>query len=98
MVQSPSREGDRVVAVFLATGPSPADPSFAEAKARLTALGYHGYSGGDTACSQGAEEALPHLQDYSLSLEFAIRDDAERFAQRYGPILGIASVTVFCVD
>ena len=92
------QQGDRVVAVFVATGPSPAQPSFVEAKARLTALGYHGYSGGDTDCSQGAKEALPHLHDYSLSLEFAVRDDAEQFAGLYGPILGIATVTVFCVD
>ena len=43
-------------------------------------------------------EALPHLQDYSLSLGFATRADADSFAELYGRILGIATVTVFCVD
>lgn len=93
-----ARQGDRVVAVFVATGSSLADPSFSKAKARLTALGYRGYSGGDTSCSQGAKEALPQLEEYSLSLEFATRAEADRFSALYGPVLGTAGVTVFCAD
>ncbi|CAA9257420.1 MAG: hypothetical protein AVDCRST_MAG76-2641 [uncultured Acidimicrobiales bacterium] len=92
------KQGDRVVAVFLATGTTLADPSFERARARLTSLGYKGRSGGDTACSQGAKQALPQLQDYALSVEFATRADADRFAALYGPVLGTATVTVFCVD
>lgn len=93
-----SQQGDRVVAVFVATGASLADPSFATAKSRLASLGYRGYSGGDTSCSQGAREALPQLQDHSLSLEFATTADAARFAARYGTVIGTATVTVFCAD
>ena len=92
------KQGDRVVAVFLATGTTLADPSFAQAKARLNRLGYKGYSGGDTDCSQGAREALPRLQEYSLSVQFASRAEADRFAALYGPVLGTATVTVFCAD
>lgn len=92
------QQGDRVVAVFVATGTTLGDPSFARAKAGLVALGYRGYSGGDTSCSQGAREALPQLQDYSLSLEFATSTDAARFAAQYGKVIGTATVTVFCAD
>ena len=92
------KQGDRVVAVFVASSASLADPSFARAKARLNSLGYKGYSEGDTSCSQGAKEALPQLQDHSLSLEFASRAEADRFVVLYGPVLGTATVTVFCVD
>jgi len=87
-----------VVAVFVATGPNLGSPSFAPAKARLATLGYRGFSGGDTACSQGAQEALPKLQAYSLSLPFATQADAARFASLYGPVLGTARITVFCAD
>ena len=92
------QQGDRVVSVFVATGASLGEPSFTKAKARLEALGYGSYSGGDTACSKGAEEALPQLRAYSLSLEFATRADADRFATLYGPVIGTAGVTVFCAD
>jgi Tfp pilus assembly protein PilW len=92
------QQGDRVVAVFVATGATLGDPSFTRAKARLTSLGYRGHSGGDTGCSRGAKEALPQLQAYSLSLEFATDADAARFASLYGKVIGTASVTVYCAD
>jgi len=92
------QQGDRVVAVFVATGASLDEPSFATARARLGVLGYTGFSGGDTACSRGAKEALPQLKGYSLSLEFATRADADRFAARYGRVIGIAAVNVYCAD
>lgn len=91
-------QGDRVVAVFVATGASLADPSFAKARARLKAIGYAPTSSGDTDCSQGAREALPKLQAYSMSVEFATQADASRFTALYGPVLGTASVTVYCAD
>ena len=92
------QQGQQVVAVYVATGPSLEGPSFTRARARLSSLGYTGYSGGDTACNRGATEALPQLQEYSLSVEFASRADAQRFADLYGPVLGIASVSVYCAD
>ncbi len=73
-------------------------PAFAKAKARLAALGYKGHTGGDTACSQGAKEALPQLQEYSLSLEFRTRGEADRFAALYGQVIGTALVTLSCLD
>jgi len=91
-------QGDRVFAVFVATADSPTDPSFATATARLRTLGYRVYASGDTGCSQGAQEALPQLQGSSLSVEFRTRADADRFAALYGPVIGIAAVTVFCAD
>ncbi len=93
-----AQQGDRVVAVFVATGASLDDPSFTRAKARLTSLGYKGSSGGDTACSRGAEEALPQLEEYSLALEFATEAEAARFAARYGTVIGTAAITVSCAD
>lgn len=92
------KQGDRVFAVFVATGSSGRDPSFTAAKARLADLGYRDFSEGETGCSQGAEEALPQLQDISLSVEFATRADADRFTALYGPVVGTAAVTVFCAD
>lgn len=92
------QQGEKVVAVFVATGASLDEPAFTQAIARLKALGYPAYSGGDTGCSRGAKEALPQLGQYSVSVEFAARSDADRFAALYGPVVGIASVTVYCAD
>lgn len=92
------KQGDRVFAVFVATGSSGRDPSFTAAKARLAELGYRTFTEGETGCSQGAEEALPQLQDISLSVEFATRVDADRFTALYGPTVGTAAVKVFCAD
>lgn len=93
-----ANQGDRVVAVFVATGAALTDPSFTRARSRLATLGYRGFSGGDTGCSQGAKEALPQLQAYSLSLEFATSAEAARFAALYGQVIGTATVTIFCAD
>lgn len=92
------QQGDKVVAVFVATGASLDEPAFTQAIARLKALGYPAYSGGDTGCSRGAKEALPQLGQYSLSVEFATRPEADRFATLYGKVIGIATVTVYCAD
>ena len=91
-------QGDRVVAVFVASGSTLSDPSFARARARLKAIGYAPTSTGETDCSQGAREALPELREYSMALEFANQADASRFAALYGPVLGTVAVTVYCAD
>jgi hypothetical protein len=93
-----ARQGDRVVAVFVATAASFEDASLTRAIARLQSLGYTAYSSGDTGCSRGAREALPRLGQYAVSVEFATRADADRFAALYGAVVGIATVTVYCAD
>lgn len=40
---------------------------------------------GETGCSQGAKEALPQLEDMSLSVEFATRADADRLRRSMDP-------------
>lgn len=92
------QQGDRVFAVFVATGGSLEEPAFAQAIARLKSLGYPAYAGGDTGCSRGAKEALPQLGQYSLSVEFATRAEADRFIALYGTVIGVAAVTVYCAD
>lgn len=92
------QQGDKVVSVFVATGASLDEPAFTQAVARLKALGYPAYSGGDTGCSRGAREALPQLGQYAVSVEFATRSEADRFAALYGKVIGIATVTVYCAD
>jgi hypothetical protein len=72
--------------------------AFGAAKARLADLGYTASSSGDTACSQGAREALPQLKEVSLSVEFRTRTEADRFAALYGRVVGTAPVKVFCAD
>ncbi len=49
-------QGERVFAVFMATGDDLADPVFGAAEARLAELGYDASSSGETGCSQGARE------------------------------------------
>ncbi len=93
-----AKQGDMVFAVFIATGASGRDQSFTSAKARLADLGYRMFSEGETTCSQGAKEAVPRLQDISLSVEFATRADADLFAALYGPVIGTVAVTVYCAD
>jgi hypothetical protein len=93
-----ANQGDRVVAVFVATGASFEDASLTRAIARLQSLGYTAYAAGETGCSRGAKEALPRLGQYAVSVEFATRADADRFAALYGAVVGIATVTVYCAD
>jgi len=91
-------QGERVFAVFVATADDFADPVFGAAKARLAELGYSPSSSGDTACSEGAREALPQLKEVSLSVEFRTRAEADRFTALYGRVVGTAAVKVFCAD
>ena len=91
-------QGDRVFAVFVATGDDLADPVFGAAEARLGELGYDASSSGETGCSQGAREALPQLKEFSLAVEFRTRAEADRFAALYGRVVGTAAVKVFCAD
>ncbi len=91
-------QGERVFAVFVATGDDFADPAFGAAKARLADLGYSASSSGETGCSQGAREALPQLKELSLAVEFRTRAEADRFAALYGRVVGTAAVKVFCAD
>ena len=91
-------QGDRVFAVFVATGDDLADPVFGAAEARLAELRYDASSSGETGCSQGAREALPKLKAFSLSVEFRTRAEADRFAALYGRVVGTAAVKVFCAD
>jgi len=91
-------QGDRVFAVFVATGDDLADPVFGAAEARLAELRYDASSSGETGCSQGAREALPQLKEVSLSVEFRTRAEADRFAALYGRVVGTAAVKVFCAD
>ncbi len=91
-------QGDRVFAVFVATGDDLADPVFRAADARLAELGYDASSSGETGCSQGAREALPQLKEFSLAVEFRTRAEADRFAALYGRVVGTAAVKVFCAD
>lgn len=93
-----ANQGDRVFAVFVATGDTSRAPSFTAAQDRLKSLGYTDFAEGETGCSQGAKEALPQLKDMSLSVEFATRADADRFSALYGPVIGVAAVKVFCAD
>lgn len=91
-------QGDRVFAVFVATGDGLADPAFGVARSRLAELNYESSSSGETRCSQGAREALPQLKQFSLSVEFRTRAEAVRFAALYGRVVGTAAVKVFCAD
>ena len=91
-------QGERVFAVFVATGDDLADPVFGAAEARLAELRYDASSSGETGCSQGAREALPQLKEFSLAVEFRTRAEADRFAALYGRVVGTAAVKVFCAD
>jgi hypothetical protein len=88
-----------VTGVFVATGSAGLeDASFAPAAARIRALGYKGDYAASTGCSQGAEEALPQLDDFSVGLFFTSATEATRFATMYGPVIGTAQVTLVCLD
>jgi hypothetical protein len=94
--------GDKVFGVYLSVerGETPtAETSAAEAEAKRQQ--WH-HSGGDIDCDQGAREALrldPARKYYSIAIYFRTREDAQEFVDLYEPgVVGIAPVTVFCLD
>ncbi|WP_421742793.1 hypothetical protein [Cellulomonas sp.] len=91
--------GNAVWGAYVAVVDSFESPAALAAKARITELGYES-SGGEIGCDQGAAEALG-LPEGSLVVAtyLATQADALLFVEMYGPgALGVAEVTLFCLD
>lgn len=78
---------------------APAAPELEAAAAPLRERGIH-VSVGELGCDAGAAEALSAAPDaHAVSVMFATRADADRFAATLStPPAGIAHITVGCAD
>ncbi|WP_456786268.1 hypothetical protein [Cellulomonas sp. P5_C5] len=97
--QADVSHGGEVWGTYVAVVDSFDSPEADAAEARITELGYTP-SGGSVGCDAGAAEALGLPQDVMVVASyFTTEEDAALFAQMYGPdALGIANVTLFCLD
>jgi hypothetical protein len=90
--------GARLWGAYLVVADYP-DPSLSATEERVRALGYGGGMGA-LGCDQGAAEALGADPDaMTVAVYFDDRGSADQFLALYdGPSVGIAEVTMYCLD